>query len=154
MIRVTKPTAVPTILTTRGAAENQLNIAAYYLNPAIYKSGRGKFDIKNTIYGDRSVKGVLRSAQHDKCCFCEKSQVDQNGAVEHYRPKNGIKSARKDKLTKPGYFWLGYDWQNLFFVCSACNSTRYKGNLFPLVDEQARVRKYNHNINQETPFLI
>jgi uncharacterized protein (TIGR02646 family) len=152
MIRVIKSSTIPKILLTKGTNENEKN-------KKLFNSNRALFDItkslvKNKIYGHSSVKLILKSFQHSKCCFCEKSQKGENGAVEHFRPKGAFHSLKKEKLQKPGYYWLGYEWNNLYFVCSACNSKLYKGNLFPLKDESKRARNHNDNIDLEDPYLI
>ncbi len=154
MIRIKKPTVIPAILSGLGVATDAANRAAFDADPVNYLNGSKKIDILNTIYGHSTVKAPLKKAQHGKCCFCEKNQEDEFGNVEHYRPKKGIKGKRKQKLLKPGYFWVGYDWDNLYFVCSACNSAKYKGNLFPLVKESARARSHNASIAKENPLLI
>lgn len=154
MIRINKPVVSPNVLTIRGVAATGKNCLLYDSDPAGYISGRKNFKISPSIYSHKSVKGVLRQAQRNKCCFCEKSQVDENGEVEHYRPKNGYKSNRRESLKKPGYYWLAYEWSNLFFVCRACNSITYKGNLFPLQDEQTRASDYHDDLSREAPFLI
>lgn len=154
MIKVVKPTTIPIKLTIEGKAEDVKNCNDYDSNPSSYIDGTSTIDINNNIYGHSSVKKILKQAQHNKCCFCEKSQVDEFGAVEHFRPKKGYKANKKEKLKKPGYYWLGYTWNNLFFVCSACNSSENKGNLFPLLDETKRAKSHHDDYKSETPLLL
>ena len=71
---------------------------------------------------------------------------------EHFRPKAGYKINRKDKLKKPGYYWLGYSWSNLFFVCGPCNTK--KGNIFPLENESRRAKNHNFSWHAEKPLLL
>lgn len=152
MINVTKPTAVPLTIRRTGKQANNLNQQAYLAASAAYRRGTLEFDIKPSIYGYKTVKRKLREAQTDKCCFCEKEQFDEPAAVEHYRPKGGYKSSKTDALAKPGYYWLGYEWKNLYFVCSACNTC--KANYFPLTNERRRAKSHLHNIDRETPLLL
>ena len=86
--------------------------------------------------------------QHGKCAYCEQYKNGDFGCVEHYRPKGGFGSP----LQKPGYYWLAYDWQNLLFSCSECN-TSYKRNLFPLVNDNARDIEHR-DISNEEPTII
>jgi uncharacterized protein (TIGR02646 family) len=153
MINIAKPTAIPVKLLSQGTASNDKILLAYTLDPLIY-SGKKGADIKNAIYGHKTVKNILRNAQHGKCCFCERSQLGEAGQVEHYRPKNGYKTTKKGPLVKPGYYWLGYSWNNLYFVCFLCNSVMYKGNLFPLSDESKRAISHLHDITAEDPLLL
>jgi hypothetical protein len=132
MIRINKPTA-PEVLRTRGVAAAQALCAAHDASPEAYRKGTKRFDadFNRAIYAAPAVKDALLAAQHGKCAFCE-SQVRHVsfGDVEHFRPKGGYRQAAKDRLRRPGYFWLVYTWENLFFSCQMCNQM-YKGNLFP-----------------------
>ncbi|MBS1626000.1 MAG: hypothetical protein JST83_18410 [Bacteroidetes bacterium] len=149
MIYVKKPVNVPKHLTKRRKKGLKVLMAALKANPLADL----KFD--SDIYGDAAVKKVLKKAQKNKCCFCEKKQVDEYGQVEHFRPKGGyleiVPRDTKEKLSKPGYYWLAYDWQNLFFVCGPCNLN--KGNLFPLNDPKQRAKK-NSPLTSEKPLII
>jgi uncharacterized protein (TIGR02646 family) len=152
MIKVSKPIAVPNILSTTGKTTTISNCALYDANPTAYNSGKLKITILSSIYNDSVIKATLKKAQYGKCCFCEKHQHDEYGAVEHYRPKSAYKTKRKEKLKKPGYYWLGYTWTNLFFVCGPCNTK--KGNIFPLNNETNRVKNHKGNISVEKPLLL
>jgi hypothetical protein len=100
------------------------------------------------------VKAALRIAQHDKCGFCESKVTHVAfGDVEHFRPKAAFRAIQGDALTRPGYYWLAYEWTNLLFACEPCNR-RHKGNLFPLVDEATRARSHTDDITRETPLFI
>lgn len=77
-------------------------------------------------------------------------------------PRSGFRSivpiadyrqSAKDKLKKPGYFWLAYDWDNLFFACEVCNR-RNKKTLFPLREDKNRCISYAGDLNQEEPLFI
>ncbi|MCD9855774.1 hypothetical protein LUD75_13705 [Epilithonimonas sp. JDS] len=152
MIRIKKPSDIPAKLLNEGVAENNKNCVDYD-KPGSTLDSTG-FDIGNKIYGHSSVKKILKNSQHNKCCFCEKDQVDEFGAVEHFRPKKGYKINKKDKLIRPGYYWLAFDWDNLFFVCSGCNSTKYKGNRFPIVDEKLRAKNHHADYKSEESLLL
>ena len=75
------------------------------------------------------------------------------GDVEHFRPKSGSKQAPGEPLVKPGYYWLAYDWSNLFLACGPCNQ-RNKGNLFPLRDPALRAHRHDDDISLEEPMFI
>jgi uncharacterized protein (TIGR02646 family) len=104
------------------------------------------------VYGAPEVKRQLVEDQHGKCCFCE-SKVGTDGDVEHFRPKGGWRQVPTDPLTSPGYYWLAYDWDNLFLCCSACN-TRNKRNLFPLRDPLARATAHTGDLTREDPLFL
>lgn len=153
MIRIVKPIKVPKILTTRGTEQIQQDCAAYDASPTDYRSGEKTFTIDSKIYRAESVKKVLRRAQYNKCCYCEtRFLATSYGAVEHYRPKGAVQQARGQKKEYPGYYWLAYDWNNLLFSCTACNTK--KRELFPLRDNNARARSHYDDIAMEQPFLV
>jgi len=152
MIRVHKPSAAPTVLTTRGAAETKKHCEEYERHRSEYRSGKKTFAFERSIYGDPTVKNALSTAQHGKCAFCEaKITHVQYGDVEHLRPKAGFR--RGGSLVRPGYYWLAYDWNNLLLACQICNQ-RHKRNAFPLVKGSLRVRSHLGSIHKEKPKFI
>lgn len=103
MIRIFKSAAVPAILNGIGLNETNNLKAAYTLNPALYTSTKGisnrsltSMPFDSNIYGDSSVKQLLITDQHEKCCFCESKFLDNSyGDVEHFRPKAASESIGK-----------------------------------------------------------
>lgn len=154
MIRVEKPTDPPEVLRAKGKNKRRGMSSAYSRARADYRSGAKTFEFDSKIYGHKDVKSVLITAQHDKCVFCE-SKVTHiaYGDVEHFRPKAGYRQQRSDDLGRPGYYWLAYEWDNLFFACQLCNQ-RYKRNLFPLSDPAGRALDHKHDIEDEDPLFI
>lgn len=152
MITVNKPKLIPKILSLKGISENKVNCDLYDINPDSYNNGKDNFNITPAIYNHSSIKKILKKAQHNKCCFCEKLQIDEYAEIEHYRPKLGHKSKRLDKIEKPGYYWQGYVWDNLFFICKPCNVN--KGNIFPLEDETKRAKNHRNEISNEKALIL
>jgi uncharacterized protein (TIGR02646 family) len=154
MIPVVRPTA-PAVLLTKGVAATQELCKAYASAPDAFRSGARTFeDFDKSIYAANEVKDALRDAQHNKCAFCE-SFVPHTGYgdVEHFRPKAGYKQRKTDELKRPGYYWLAYAWDNLFYSCQLCNQ-RFKQNLFPLKDGRRRARSHTHDLGKEHPLLV
>ncbi|MFN8397761.1 MAG: hypothetical protein U0176_24295 [Bacteroidia bacterium] len=44
--------------------------------------------------------------------------------VEHWRPKKAVRNGRNGTKKLPGYYWLAYDWENLFMCCFSCNNQK------------------------------
>lgn len=109
-------------------------------------------DIDSKIYNGEGVKSQLLSDQHCKCAYCERYCNGDYGAIEHYRPQKGYNAAVGQPLTKPGYYWLAYDWDNMLYSCSECNSS-VKKNYFPLLDETTR-NISGRDISQERPTIL
>ncbi len=152
MIRIDKGQSIPAILSD---ADAKGPTAAKSLCNA-YDSGQREFDFDSNIYGHPTVKDALIKLQHGKCCFCE-SQVTHvsAGDVEHFRPKAGFMQGDrpKEKLKKPGYYWLAYEWSNLLFSCEECNR-RGKKNLFPLQNPEERARSHSDNLSAEMAIFV
>ena len=126
MIRIRKQADPPAVLVTRGPA-------------AIGKrDADGKLVFNKEIYRHNEVKTALIASHRGKCCFCEQI-VQEDGDVEHFRPKSH-------------YYWLAYDWANLLWACSPCNS-RHKRSLFPLRDESCRATS-PYDTDLEEPLFI
>lgn len=103
-------------------------------------------------WGD--FKMEFMKAQNGKCGFCEGPVLGLHyGDVEHFRPKAEVTALDEEDpdswgrevpwqstvvgrrfkahVTKPGYWWLAYDWRNYLLSCQICNQ-QWKGSLFPV----------------------
>ena len=154
MIRVVKPGTAPKHLLL-GVALTTENCAKVEAEPQLFKAGTKSLDdSNNAIYGHPSVKNRLKTAQHDKCCYCEgKFLAASPGDVEHFRPKKGAKQGPGKPVEPPGYYWLAYSWSNLYFSCEVCNRSG-KGSYFPLKGPLKRARFHTDNINDEHPLIL
>ena len=64
------------------------------------------------------VRSTLYDHHNKKCCYCErKRDLKREPDIEHFRPKAKV----TEDAEHPGYWWLAYDWKNLFFSCRTCN---------------------------------
>lgn len=147
MISIKKPKKSPKVLREKGKTETKSLRQKY-------QSGEREFEFDSKIYGHKEVKEELIRVQKDKCFLCE-SRVRHisYGDVEHFRPKGGYCQNVGDKIQIPGYYWLAYDWKNLFLSCQICNQ-RFKRNLFPLVNPNERVITHDSDTSQEEPLFI
>lgn len=109
MIRVDRPAAEPPALKEK----RDKHLPTLEQNIAI----SGTFN-PDTIEGYEVARDELFSAQHKKCCYCERQPLKPYQAVEHYRPKSA-------------YWWLAWTWSNLLFVCQICNTSKL--NHFPML---------------------
>lgn len=146
MIRIRKP-KTPEVLKTQGPGA-----------VAKLKSEYGRrttpLPFDKSLYAHNDVKNALRLAQYDKCAFCESKITHIGyGDVEHFRPKAAVRQNELDDLESPGYYWLAYEWTNLFLSCQLCNQ-RFKRNCFPLRHPNFRARSPRHKLQKESPLLI
>ena len=143
---------MPEKLAQDGKNKRRSHCSTYSRNSAAYQSGDKIFSFDRSIYSHESVKQALIEAQHGKCCFCERL-IGTDGDVEHFRPKQAYKQANGERLQRPGYYWLAYEWDNLYLSCPACNQ-RHKQNLFPLKNPINRAINHKQDIAQEEPLFI
>ncbi len=150
MIRIHKPSEPPTLLLEQGRELRQ-QLCRLLDDDA---DANPSFDAR--VYGAPEVKAALKAAQHDKCCFCEaKVSHVAFGDVEHYRPKAAVRQSAGDPEIRPGYYWLAYEWSNLYFACEQCNR-RQKKNFFPLENPQDRVPSHHEadQLEREHPLFV
>jgi uncharacterized protein (TIGR02646 family) len=117
-----------------------------------------KFD--TSIYGDPvNVRPVLEELFHGKCAYCEVKPIRNDWDVEHFRPKGRVNEEPKH----PGYYWLVYEWNNLYMGCQYCNQARKdspkskalgKKDQFPLESGSPRADAPAFDLNLEKRLLI
>ncbi|MCV9385998.1 hypothetical protein [Reichenbachiella ulvae] len=146
---------------SKGGKETAKAIA-YYSNPFNTKPYK-----KFSVYRDKEVKEALIKLFKKKCAYCESTFLHvYSGDIEHFRPKGEIDEANP---SKPGYYWLAADWDNLLLSCRNCNQklthqihgeanakTMGKMNQFPLIDPQKYVRSHSNpnGINNEESYRL
>jgi uncharacterized protein (TIGR02646 family) len=150
MIRIHKPSEPPAVLREHGPRL----LAEVCRLVELGEVASLRFD--SMIYGAAEVKEHLKAIQHDKCCFCE-SKISHVafGDVEHFRPKKAVRQADEQPERKPGYYWLAYEWSNLYLACEECNR-RHKRNFFPLENDDLRALSHVHagRLDEERPLFI
>lgn len=126
MIRIDRSTTVAPQKLLADAPAAKAAIAAIVAQPnGELKSG----DFDGGVYASEPVKEALWRMQHAKCCFCEHEYERKWSTVEHFRPKTSVQRARPGPRAL-GYWWLAYEFENLYFCCNNCNSP--KNDYFPL----------------------
>jgi uncharacterized protein (TIGR02646 family) len=155
MIRIAKSPRPPARLATAGAAHRAQLEQTYDADVAAGRPpGTTSLAADSGIYGSAAVKQKLQADQHGKCCYCESTLLETGfGDVEHFRPKAGVRQTVAGRLEQPGYYWLAYDWANLYFSCARCNQA-HKRNYFPLVDPARRARSHHQATGPEQPQLL
>lgn len=102
---------------------------------------RAQFIVDNAELWSK-IKPALWNLGCCKCWYSEAVLQQQEGHVEHYRPKKRVASARHS-----GYWWDAFDWNNLRLAHPTVNVrvTDYltglkagKGTYFPLHDPDRR----------------
>lgn len=114
------------------------------------RQDRPKFD--PAIWRAPDVQKALSSVFSNKCAYCESwLGITSSFEVEMFRPKcQVIGSDGKTRLD--GYWWLAYEWSNLYIACQACN--RAKGPRFPIQGEPAKPFSDAASLLNEKPLLL
>jgi len=138
--------------------------AAQATNIAIEEGENHK--AKPDIYGSNEVRASLEKLFYEKCAYCEsKISATHDWNVEHFRPKGRV----AERSDHPGYYWLTYNWNNLYPACQHCNQRRKdkpqwgdlryantggKMDQFPLEDEETRAMHPTKKIANEKNLLL
>lgn len=150
MIKIHKSAKTPAILASKGKAKTKELCDAFTADPTAYSkafhkiNNPFKFEFDGDTYGASEVKNQLKEEQFNKCCFCENKDFDDiaHGDVEHFRPKGAfVKDITAKDFVRPGYYWMAYQWSNLFYCCQICNQS-FKKNFFPLTTETKRAKSH------------
>lgn len=150
MISINKG-ASPTNLAATGQTLTNANIVLYNGDEANYNTGDSTFTFTGDYRTDE-VKKALIACQHNKCCFSEAKFTGDYSDVEHFRPKGRVDEYNGNGKLYPGYYWLAYNWENLFLSKTRPNTSQ-KRNFFPLYNEANRNRNH-YDTNVEAPMLI
>lgn len=137
---------------------------AWFAKAAANPARAGEVD--QGIYADDRVKAALEELFHGKCAYCEtKITASADWDVEHFRPKGRV----AERPDHPGYYWLAYEWLNLFPACQHCNQRRKdrprwgdlrfaeaggKEDQFPLADEGTRALVPGDDPKREKRLLL
>lgn len=122
---------------------------------ASFEQDPGKLKFDQKLYAATEVFEAFKLVFLDKCAYCDATEVVD---VDHFRPKGKV----QDSPDHPGYYWLVYEWSNLYPACPGCNQRRRdwgvgpargKSSQFPLVDEGQRVHRPGP-LDQEQPKLL
>lgn len=82
---------------------------------------------KNKEYNHTDVVSILKPMFHGKCYLCERDEI-QDVEIEHFEPHMKVEAIK-------------FDWNNLFYSCSRCNSIKSSThiNLLDCTDSSVNV---------------
>ena len=93
----------------------------------------------------------------NKCAFCESPDTTENPLnVGHFRPATEIfeplSAASSSASSRTGYWWLAYEWENLYLVCRACADRSQLA--FPVAARRAAPGTRGAALALEQPLLL
>ena len=104
--------------------------------------------------GYQRARAPLHRAQHGKCAYCEMQCQETANPTEHFRPKGSVTVDPHYVTSSVGYWWLAWDWNNLLFSCTTCNSQARKGNHFALEAGSTPLAPHEPPPGDERPMFI
>ena len=108
-----------------------------------------KFDV--SLWTLPEVTGALRKLFRGKCAFCEARLQRGELEAEHFRPK--IHATEINGRVDPDhYWWLAYDWDNLYAICRECQ--RARGTRFPVERKRATPKSTGTQLDDEHALLL
>jgi uncharacterized protein (TIGR02646 family) len=112
-----------------------------------------RWEFKEYLWAE--IKSLLLDLFHNKCAYCE-TPIVRSGHVDHFRPKVEALEIvdKKIKSRAKGYYWLAYEWENLYPVCDWCSSIRGKRNYFPVVGARAQPFATGEELRKEKAVFL
>jgi uncharacterized protein (TIGR02646 family) len=141
---------VPEILRGKHARAAFEEAAAFFRTPAGSRA-QERFAWP-PLSAHREVRAALSALSHDKCAFCE-SKLERASSfdVEPFRPRVNALSLVGER-SPDHYWWLAFDWRNLYPSCPACN--RGKGTRFPVHGRRAPIEADWDGLAKENALLL
>lgn len=101
----------------------------------------------------KEARPALNDLFHNKCAYCETSLIATGGEVEMFRPKVGAIGKDRSDKSPDHYWWLAYQWENLYLACRDCNF--YKASKFPVDGSRGNLRASLEELREtEKPLLL
>jgi uncharacterized protein (TIGR02646 family) len=109
---------------------------------------RHSFD---TALWARFAPDVLRFFD-GKCAYCESAlSSPSSGNLDQFRPAAEFVGA-DGKADGDGYWWLAYEWSNLYAACETCRKNKH--TQFPIAGSRARPGLRGPRLALEKPLLL
>lgn len=149
----------PAVLSSAKAVEAFSVAKAFYENPISSRlQERAEFNL--AIW--EQIKPDLAKLFYAKCAYCETRILSSTGSeVNRFRPKGGSLNLN-GKFDADHYWWLAYEWFNLYLACRICH--RNKASRFPVSSHRVKVPKgaraklgaswFSKDLRSEKPLLL
>ncbi len=97
-----------------------------------------------------NIKVDVTTQFKHKCAYCEsKLGSFSPSVIDNFRPKRGARGLEVNEFYDDLYWWLAYEWENLYLACPECNFQ--KASWFPVTGVRAFS---NFDIINEFPLII
>jgi hypothetical protein len=145
--------AIPAIFQSDEARAYRGRFLEFYLSKN-EKRSQTRTPVIGRWLGSGETRKYLSALFHNKCAFCEQFGKLQ---VTHFRPVSEAAPAEHAATSHLYYSWLAGAWENLYLVCTACNSA--SGRRFPVdgprvsLPTNAMVKAYVKRDSGEWPYF-
>lgn len=145
-------TKAPASLSSPLMQKERKRAAQFFAHPA-EKRAQQRFKFFPVSSQLEGFKEALFNSFKAKCAFCETPVVESSNPtfMDSYRPKVGA-IGLEGKQSPDHYWWLAYEWTNLYLACFVCN--KMKGGRFPVEGERAAARAGAEALRAERPMLL
>ena len=105
-----------------------------------------------SLLADSSLRAALLKLFDGKCAYCESPLVASVFDVDRFRPPRDAMDM-SNRIDDPDfYWWLAYDWENLYAACPACASA--KATRFPVRGKRAAPEVRGPELAEEHRLLL
>jgi uncharacterized protein (TIGR02646 family) len=149
MIRVNRDIEKPEVLKSQQAIKGDLKLKKHFKTDRTER-GQIRFEFNESLW--LATLPDLHKVFSGKCAYCEQPVSLDESWVDHFRPI--VDAVGLDgKVMEDGYWWLAYEWDNLYLACRNCVTS--KANRFPVVDgEHAPTEALGDKLLKEPSLLI
>ncbi len=140
------------------AVERERHRAAEFFSPSAKPASQKfqeRYEVNWTLL--RETRSALEKLFQGKCAFCESPNSTVNPLdVGHFRPITEIMetlpNASVSSSSRPAYWWLAYEWENLYLICRAC--AERSRLTFPVAGKRATPGTRGAGLQSEQPLLL
>jgi uncharacterized protein (TIGR02646 family) len=113
---------------------------------------REPFAFDESLLDSRDVRSALFHTSNGRCSFC--NTPGRAGAeIRPHRLRPAQDAVAADgRTSRRHYWWLAYEWENLFLACAGCRTAQ--GSKFPTERRRVRVGTHERLAERERPYLI
>ena len=140
----------------RPAEPRELDVAKARLNDEAahfwkQKKKRARPPDPDPVLQSAEILDPLLLMTNENCAYCERG-LEADGpnspVIAHHRPTWGAVGTAGD-IAVEAYWWLTYEWENLFPACADC--VRSRGSRFPVIGDRAT---RSSSLLKERPLLL
>lgn len=144
---------MPAALHSPRVRADQEQIASFFrLAPEKRAQKRYEFDTRHLWAREGEVRTALVHLFRNKCAYCESQFLSHSPNLEHFRPRTNARDPRRGTVDPDHYWWLFYEWENLYLVCQDCNVN--KRDQFPVAGVRAPAGATGAELLKEEPLLL